>query len=70
MNSKQQELFLMGNEAMARGLIEAGCTLASAYPGTPSTETIRCTSNGRSTKRSLSRSLWPTATPANARPWP
>jgi indolepyruvate ferredoxin oxidoreductase alpha subunit len=47
MNSKQQELFLMGNEAMARGLIEAGCTLASAYPGTPSTEIVQAVVNFR-----------------------
>ena len=29
---------LLGNEAAARGLYEAGCRLVSAYPGTPSTE--------------------------------
>ncbi len=29
---------MIGNEAFARGLYEAGCTLASSYPGTPSTE--------------------------------
>ncbi|MEX1306936.1 MAG: indolepyruvate ferredoxin oxidoreductase subunit alpha [Eubacteriales bacterium] len=32
-----QEL-LLGNEAVARGAWEAGCTVAAAYPGTPSTE--------------------------------
>ena len=32
-----QEL-LLGNEAIARGAWEAGCTVAAAYPGTPSTE--------------------------------
>jgi len=32
-----KELFL-GNEAVARGLYEAGCTVGSSYPGTPSTE--------------------------------
>lgn len=32
--------FLMGNEAIARGVIEAGCTLAAAYPGTPSSEVL------------------------------
>ncbi len=30
----------MGNEAMGRGLVEAGCTLVSAYPGTPSSEIL------------------------------
>ncbi len=32
--------FLTGNEAVARGAYEAGVTLASAYPGTPSTEIL------------------------------
>ena len=29
---------LLGNEAIARGVYEAGATVATAYPGTPSTE--------------------------------
>ena len=29
---------MLGNEAIARGLYEAGVTLVSSYPGTPSTE--------------------------------
>ena len=29
---------LLGNEAVAHGLWEAGCTFVSSYPGTPSTE--------------------------------
>lgn len=29
---------MLGNEAIARGAYEAHCTVASAYPGTPSTE--------------------------------
>ncbi|MBP5445954.1 MAG: indolepyruvate ferredoxin oxidoreductase subunit alpha [Acholeplasmatales bacterium] len=29
---------LLGNEAVARGAYEAGCTLCASYPGTPSTE--------------------------------
>ena len=31
---------LSGNEAIARGLYEAGVSFASAYPGTPSTEIL------------------------------
>ena len=31
---------LMGNEAMARGLIEAGVSLAASYPGTPASEIL------------------------------
>ncbi len=29
---------MLGNEAVARGLFEAGCSFVSSYPGTPSTE--------------------------------
>lgn len=29
---------MLGNEAIARGLYEAGCKVVSSYPGTPSTE--------------------------------
>ena len=29
---------MLGNEAVARGLYEAGCSVVSSYPGTPSTE--------------------------------
>lgn len=29
---------LLGNEAVARGAFEAGCTVCASYPGTPSTE--------------------------------
>ena len=31
---------LLGNEAIARGLVEAGCQFISAYPGTPSSEIL------------------------------
>lgn len=31
---------LLGNGAIARGLIEAGCEVVTAYPGTPSTEIL------------------------------
>ena len=30
---------MLGNKAVARGLYEAGVSVASSYPGTPSTET-------------------------------
>lgn len=35
MNMKK---LMLGNEAFARGLFEAGCRIVSSYPGTPSTE--------------------------------
>ena len=31
---------MIGNEAIARGAFEAGATVATAYPGTPSTEIV------------------------------
>ncbi len=37
---KPETRFLMGNEAIARGLMEAGCSVATAYPGTPSSEVM------------------------------
>lgn len=33
---------LLGNAAVARGLYEAGCSVISSYPGTPSTEITEC----------------------------
>lgn len=35
---KGSKVLLMGNEAIARGAVEAGVQLAAAYPGTPSSE--------------------------------
>lgn len=37
MNKKQ---LMMGNEAMARGLVENGCAMATSYPGTPASEIL------------------------------
>jgi indolepyruvate ferredoxin oxidoreductase, alpha subunit len=34
------EVLLMGNEAIARGALEAGIQVAAAYPGTPSSEVV------------------------------
>ena len=39
-SNKPQKVFLSGNEAIAHGAAQAGCTVASAYPGTPSTEIL------------------------------
>jgi indolepyruvate ferredoxin oxidoreductase alpha subunit len=33
-----QRMFMLGNEAIARGAVEAGVQVAAAYPGTPSSE--------------------------------
>ena len=37
-NEPGKKILLMGNESIARGAIEAGVSVASAYPGTPSSE--------------------------------
>ena len=37
---KSGQRILMGNEAIGRGLVEEGCTLVAAYPGTPSSEIL------------------------------
>lgn len=31
---------LMGNEAIGRGIVESGCSLAASYPGTPASEIL------------------------------
>lgn len=35
-----KKAILLGNEAIARGIVEAGCAVATAYPGTPSSEIL------------------------------
>jgi len=35
-----EKLFMLGNEAIARGAMEAGVQVAAAYPGTPSSEIL------------------------------
>ncbi|HDR17052.1 MAG TPA: indolepyruvate ferredoxin oxidoreductase subunit alpha, partial [Desulfobacteraceae bacterium] len=37
-DSPGKELLLLGNEAVARGALEAGLAFATCYPGTPSSE--------------------------------
>lgn len=48
MNKPGDTVILSGNEALARGAYEAGVKVASAYPGTPSTEILEnlCTYEG------------------------
>ncbi|MDR1766507.1 MAG: indolepyruvate ferredoxin oxidoreductase subunit alpha [Lachnospiraceae bacterium] len=38
----QESVLMLGNAAIARGAYEAGVKVASAYPGTPSTEISEC----------------------------
>ena len=37
---KGERYLVMGNEAIARGALEAGVSVAAGYPGTPSSEII------------------------------
>ncbi|MCG6894028.1 MAG: indolepyruvate ferredoxin oxidoreductase subunit alpha [Desulfobacteraceae bacterium] len=37
-DSPGQKMLMLGNEAIARGAVEAGVAMASTYPGTPSSE--------------------------------
>ena len=37
-DSPGERVMLLGNEAIARGAIEAGVAFAATYPGTPSSE--------------------------------
>ena len=39
-NRPGSTILLMGNEAVARGVIEAGAGVAAAYPGSPTSEVI------------------------------
>ncbi|MCD6420748.1 MAG: indolepyruvate ferredoxin oxidoreductase subunit alpha, partial [Synergistetes bacterium] len=36
---------LLGNEAVARGIVESGCQIATGYPGTPSSEILPAVEN-------------------------
>ncbi|MHA1220665.1 MAG: hypothetical protein ACTSQB_02920 [Candidatus Heimdallarchaeota archaeon] len=38
LSEQKPKMLLSGNEAIARGVLEAGVDVAAAYPGTPSTE--------------------------------
>ena len=40
-NNASIQHILMGNEAMGRGIVEAGCTVATSYPGTPASEILQ-----------------------------
>ncbi|MGB9629769.1 MAG: indolepyruvate ferredoxin oxidoreductase subunit alpha, partial [Thermodesulfobacteriota bacterium] len=37
---EREQKVLLGNEAIARGLVESGCQFFAAYPGTPSSEIL------------------------------
>lgn len=39
-SEKPQKQLMQGNEALARGLVEHGCAVATSYPGTPASEIL------------------------------
>lgn len=40
MSPKEETRVLLGNVAIARGIVEAGCHVVTSYPGTPSSEIV------------------------------
>ena len=40
MDKPGASVLLLGNEAVARGVLEAGVSVAAAYPGSPSSEVL------------------------------
>jgi indolepyruvate ferredoxin oxidoreductase alpha subunit len=40
-NSPGKKVVMLGNEAIARGILEAGVVIGSGYPGTPSSEILK-----------------------------
>ena len=59
---------LLGNEAVARGLWEAGCTFVSSYPGTPSTEITEAAAKYPEIYAEWAMKRWPWK-PPSARLW-
>ena len=56
--AKVQRELMMGNEAMARGLVENGCSLATAYPGTPSSEILAAVARLRALRTDSMHVQW------------
>src|SRR3990172_11300892 len=42
LSKEGRKAFILGNEAVARGLIEANVQFAASYPGTPTSEILEC----------------------------
>ena len=49
---------LLGNEAIARGLIENGCAMATSYPGTPASEILASVASLQKTYQLRMHSQW------------
>ncbi|MBW2147541.1 MAG: 4Fe-4S binding protein [Deltaproteobacteria bacterium] len=55
---EQSLKILMGNEAIARGLLENGCGMATAYPGTPASEILSAFMHMTQTEGLSNHSQW------------
>lgn len=53
-----QKYVLLGDEAIARGAIDAGMTAIYAYPGTPSTEILEYVHNSREAREGAVKACW------------
>ena len=53
-----QRKLLLGNEAIARGLIENGCAMATSYPGTPASEILAAVAHLHQTLQIEMHSQW------------
>jgi indolepyruvate ferredoxin oxidoreductase alpha subunit len=49
---------LLGNEAIARGLIESGCQMATSYPGTPASEILAAVAHFQGTESLSMHTQW------------
>ncbi|MDJ0720424.1 MAG: thiamine pyrophosphate-dependent enzyme [Desulfobacterales bacterium] len=49
---------LLGNEAIARGLIENGCAMATSYPGTPASEILAAVAHFQRVHRLSMHTQW------------
>ncbi|MCK5742995.1 MAG: indolepyruvate ferredoxin oxidoreductase, partial [Chlorobi bacterium] len=53
-----KKLLLLGDEAIAKGALDAGMSGIYAYPGTPSTEITEYVQNSKQAKEDNIRSEW------------
>ncbi|NOQ20122.1 MAG: indolepyruvate oxidoreductase, partial [Desulfobacterales bacterium] len=56
--SKSKRRLLLGNEAIARGLIESGWTIATSYPGTPASEILAAVANFQNEESLCMHTQW------------
>ncbi len=57
---------LLGNEAIARGLVENGCRMATSYPGTPASEILSAVAQFKLAEKLAMHVQWPSRSPTPA----